>query len=428
MINFIPPHTNTLPGADDIARFTLDNGITVLCRSNFNSPSVVVSGYIAVGSLFDAVEKLGTAYFTASALMRGTQHRSFQQIYDAMESVGSSLGFSSGVHTTGFNGKALTEDISLIFELLADALRMPVFPVDQVDKLRDQILTGLAIRAQDTRDMASLTFDQLLFKNHPYQYPEDGYPETINAIQQADLVQFHKTNYGPKGMVIVIVGSVEPMEMLEKIQKYFGDWVNPLQVEAPALPPLQALSETVSKRVVIAGKSQADIVMGTSGPNRTSPDYLPISLGNNILGQFGMMGRIGDVVREQSGLAYYAYTSLSAGVGPGSWEVSAGVNPENIQKAIDLIQQELTRFANEKVKDEELSDSKANYIGRLPLSLESNQGVAGAILALERYQLGLDYYRQYADLVNSISSELILETTRQYLSPDKLAIAIASPE
>jgi zinc protease len=428
MINFIPPHTNTLPGADDIARFTLDNGITVLCRSNFNSPSVVVSGYIAVGSLFDAVEKLGTAYFTASALMRGTQHRSFQQIYDAMESVGSSLGFSSGVHTTGFNGKALTEDISLIFELLADALRMPVFPIDQVDKLRDQILTGLAIRAQDTRDMASLTFDQLLFKNHPYQYPEDGYPETISAIQQADLVQFHKTNYGPKGMVIVIVGSVEPMEMLEKIQKYFGDWVNPLQVEAPALPPLQVLSETVSKRVVIAGKSQADIVMGTSGPNRTSPDYLPISLGNNILGQFGMMGRIGDVVREQSGLAYYAYTSLSAGVGPGSWEVSAGVNPENIQKAIDLIQQELTRFANEKVKDEELSDSKANYIGRLPLSLESNQGVAGAILALERYQLGLDYYRQYADLVNSVSSELILETTRQYLSPDKLAIAIASPE
>jgi zinc protease len=428
MINFIPPHSNTLPGADDIARFTLNNGVTVLCRSNFNSPSVVVSGYIAVGSLFDSVEKLGTAYFTASALMRGTQHRSFQQIYDAMESVGASLGFSSGVHTTGFSGKALAEDISLIFELLADALRMPVFPIDQVDKLRDQILTGLAIRAQDTREMASLTFDQLLFKNHPYQYPEDGYPETIKAIQQADLVQFHKTNYGPKGMVIVIVGSVEPMEMLEKIQKYFGDWVNPSQVEAPELPSLQALSETVSKRVVIAGKSQADIVMGTSGPNRASPDYLPISLGNNILGQFGMMGRIGDVVREQSGLAYYAYTSLSAGVGPGSWEVSAGVNPANIQKAIDLIQQELTRFTNEKVKDEELSDSKANYIGRLPLSLESNQGVAGAILALERYQLGLDYYRQYTDLVNSVSSELILETTRKYLSPDKLAIAIAGPE
>jgi len=428
MINFIPPHSNTLPGADDIARFTLNNGVTVLCRSNFNSPSVVVSGYIAVGSLFDSVEKLGTAYFTASALMRGTQHRSFQQIYDAMESVGASLGFSSGVHTTGFSGKALAEDISLIFELLADALRMPVFPIDQVDKLRDQILTGLAIRAQDTREMASLTFDQLLFKNHPYQYPEDGYPETIKAIQQADLVQFHKTNYGPKGMVIVIVGSVEPMEMLEKIQKYFGDWVNPSQVEAPELPSLQALSETVSKRVVIAGKSQADIVMGTSGPNRASPDYLPISLGNNILGQFGMMGRIGDVVREQSGLAYYAYTSLSAGVGPGSWEVSAGVNPANIQKAIDLIQQELTRFTNEKVKDEELSDSKANYIGRLPLSLESNQGVAGAILALERYQLGLEYYRQYTDRVNSVSSELILETTRKYLSPDKLAIAIAGPE
>ena len=96
---------------------------------------------------------------------------------------------------------------------------------------------------------------------------------------------------------------------------------------------LKLLKKTVSKHHRIAGKSQSDLVIGTNGPMRRDPEFMSASIGNNILGQFGMMGRIGDVVREKSGLAYYAYSSLSAGIGPGSWEVSAGVNPQNVKKA-----------------------------------------------------------------------------------------------
>jgi zinc protease len=151
------------------------------------------------------------------------------------------------------------------------------------------------------------------------------------------------------------------------------------------------------------------------------------SLGNNILGQFGMMGRIGDVVREKSGLAYYAYSSLSAGIGPGSWEVNAGVNPQNVKKALDLIVDELRRFIQEGVTVDELADSKANFIGRLPLSLESNGGVANALLNIERHSLGLDYYRHYEGLVNEVSQGDVLNTARKFIDPDKLAIAVAGP-
>jgi zinc protease len=154
---------------------------------------------------------------------------------------------------------------------------------------------------------------------------------------------------------------------------------------------------------------------------------MPASLGNNILGVFGMMGRIGEIVRVQSGLAYYAYTSLNSGTGPGSWEVSAGVNPENIEKAIQLIQTEIGRFVTHPVSDEELQDSKANYIGRLPLSMESNAGVAGALLSMERYQLGLDYYQRYPGLVQSVTTDDILSVVQKYLHPDRMAIAVAGP-
>jgi zinc protease len=167
--------------------------------------------------------------------------------------------------------------------------------------------------------------------------------------------------------------------------------------------------------------------MGTHGPKRGDPKYMPATLGNNILGQFGLMGRIGDVVREQSGLAYYAYSSISAGIGPGAWYVSAGVNPANVEKATDLIAQELKRYVNEGISAEELADSQANYVGRLPLSLESNGGVAGALLNIERFDLGLDYYRQYPDLIKAVTLDDICETAQKYIDPERLVIATAGP-
>ena len=140
-----------------------------------------------------------------------------------------------------------------------------------------------------------------------------------------------------------------------------------------------------------------------------------------------MMGRIGKSVREQSGLAYYAYSQLNTGLGPGSWTVSAGVNPANAARASELIVAELRRFVRSGVSAEELSDSQSNFIGRLPMSLESNAGVAGALLSIERYDLGLDYYRKYASLIRKISRADVLKVARAYIDPDRLVISTAGP-
>ena len=419
--------TNSLPGSDDIYREVLPNGITILTRSNFNSPSVVVSGYFDAGALLDTDEKLGLAEFTTAALMRGTRERTFDEIYNALESVGASLGFNTGVHKSGFNGRALVEDLPLLLDLLSESLSAPVFPKAEMEKLRAQLLTSLAIRAEDTADMASMVFDQILFKGHPYSRPEDGYPETIQRIKRSDLVKFHREHYGPRGMVIAIVGAVEPEDAVRQVKRALGGWQVRGQKESPELPPLKSLKKTVSKHHRIKGKSQSDLIIGTNGPMRREPEFMSASIGNNILGQFGMMGRIGDVVREKSGLAYYAYSSLSAGLGPGSWEVSAGVNPQNVKKASELIQDELKRFVQEGVTAEELTDTKANFVGRLPLSLESNGGVASALLNIERHNLDLDYYRRYAGLVNEVTAEDVLNTARKFIDPDRLVIVVAGP-
>ena len=417
----------SLPGPDDIHRRKMANDIVVLVRSNFNSPSVVVNGYIMAGSLFDQDERLGLASFTADALLRGTAQRSFHEIYDRLESAGANLHIAGGTHTTGFGSKALAEDLDLLLELLAEALRQPTFPAEQIELLRARHLTSLAIRAQDTGEMSTLTFDQIAYPEHPYSRPDDGYPDTIQAITREDLVNFHQVHYGPQGMVISVVGAIDPDQVFAKVEDLLGDWQNPNQPTPPKLPPNPTPAEPLTRKIDIPGKFQADLVVGVIGPERRSRDFLPTTLGNNILGVFGMMGRIGESVREKAGLAYYAYSQLSGGMGPGPWYVSAGVDPQKVEQALELIRDEIERFSSQPVTADELADSQSNFIGRLPLSLESNSGMASAILNLERYNLGMDYYRRYPDLVRQVKAEEVLESARRYWDLERLAVGIAGP-
>ena len=281
----------------------------------------------------------------------------------------------------------------------------------------------LAIRAQETSEIASLEFDKLIYKGHPYERPEQGYIETIQSIDQKDLVEFHKSFYGPKGMVIAIVGAISPEEAHAHVLSALGSWSNPHQSLQTPLPTLANPTKSEHVHIEIPGKSQTDIVMGTVGPSRNSDDYLPCALGNNILGQFGMMGRIGKAVREKEGLAYYAQSALNSGIGPGAWEIVAGVNPSNVAKTIHLIRQEIKRYLEKPVTGEELSDTKSFFIGRLPLSLESNSGVAIALLNMQRYALGFDRLVNFNSMIQSVSAEQIQQASRHYLSLEHLTIA-----
>jgi len=417
----------SLPGPDDIIRNELENGITLLVRPNFNTLSVSITGYLMAGSLYEPQEKMGLADFVSSCLMRGTAKRSFQDIYHKLESIGASLSFSGGTHTAGFAGKSLGDDFQTLIRTIAAALREPTFPEDHVERVRSQLLTALDMRVQNTSEMASITFDEIIYPDHPYQYPEDGYPDTISLIKRQDLIGFHNQHYGPQAMVIAVTGAVKPDVVIQAIGEQLGDWTNKNQPPVATVPPAPQLDETVRRHFTIPDKSQADIVLGAAGPSRRSQDFYPAKVGNSVLGQFGMMGRIGEAVRNKAGLAYYAYSSVSSSIGPGPWSVSAGVDPGNTEEAIQLILDELDRLISQPISQEEFSDSQSRYIGKLPLALESNAGVAGALLNIERYELGLDYFHNYEEMIREITPQDALQVARKYLDPQRVGIATAGP-
>jgi zinc protease len=420
---------NSLPGLATITRTVLDNGITVLVYENFAAQSVFLVGTMNVGGLYVAPEQNGLSALTTSALMRGTHNRDFTAIHATLEDVGADFNVHSGMHKTGFSGKALAEDLPILVDVLADILRQPAFPEQQVERLKGEVLTWLHYRQQDTRWQAGRLFRQNLYPSeHPYHHGSQGTLETIPTLTTADMQAFHRQHFGPTGMVISVVGAVDTQAAIAIVEEGLGDWENPDQPPIPALPDVPPVSEIRRSEVQLPGKTQADLIFGVVGPSRFAEDYTATSLANSVLGQFGMMGRIGQVVREDLGLAYYAVSQLEGGYGPGAWRVAAGVNPANVELAIERSLGEIQRLITETVSDDDLADNQSYYTGRLPLQLESNEGLATSILSMENYQLGLDYLVDYHDKIYALTKEDLLAAAQRYWNPEAFVVSVAGPD
>lgn len=416
--------SNAIPNGDDITRVALPNGMTVLVRENHAAPVVVVEGYIPAGAIHETAQQAGLSSFVASMLTRGSARYSFDLFNETVESLGASLGAGSDNHFTNFSTTSLSEDFGQMLQVLADVVRNPLFPAEQVERVRQQRLVRLQERAQDTNRMASLRFFESVYGQHPYGRSVSGYTETISALQQADLADYHAAHYTPNGAILVIVGDVETKQALDLVDAHFGNWQGAAQTTD--VPPLT----TVDRQRIhypIAGKVQSDIVIGAPAVARHDPDFFAVRVANTILGQFGMMGRLGERVREEQGLAYYSYSSADTELHGGVWLAQAGVNPANVQQAIDSILTEFVRLGEEPVPAEELADSQAYLTGILPLTLETNAGVASTLLNMEWYKLGLDYLTRYNQLIYSVTPADVQRVAARYLHPDRCTIVVAGP-
>ena len=419
--------SSSYPGPESIRRHVLDNGITVLIYENPYSGTISLQGVVRAGAVAETRENAGLANFAADMLLRGTHKRSFDEIFEALESVGAGVSFGGGRHTSGFSSHSLVEDFDLVLDVIIESLCRPTFPEEQIERLRGQMITGLQMRTNNTRQMAWLAFSEAAYGVHPYGRSVSGYLDSVADMGRRELVDFYDRYYGPQDMIIGVVGALPADTMLKKIETVFGSWHNDHQLLSALSPDVERPKGLTRRHVPMPDKHQADIVMGLPGPRRSAPDYLDASLMNTILGVFGMMGRIGQSVREEQGLAYYASSRLEGGLGPGPWTASAGVAPDKVDQAIESIRQEIRKMMEELVAVEELADSQAYRTGSMPMSLETNSGLVDIITDIELYELGLDYLYRYSDMIHSITPKRIMSAADKYLSADDLVIVVSGP-
>lgn len=419
--------TRSLPGPDDIHLAQLDNGIKVVARHNPHSPAVVMYGYIRCGGLWETRDMAGLSSMTGAGLKLGTERYTRDEIYENIEAIGGHLSIGSGKSRTPFYAKSLADDLGSMVGLLAEIIRRPTFPQSEYEQLKARHLTGLKLRDQDTFAMAMLAFYDLLYGDHPYGLNLDGYRQSVEELEVGHCRAFHAQHYHPQGMVIAVVGGIDPREAADLVATEFADWQPELTPPKSAVTDWRPPQHPKRRQIPFEDRSQCDIVMGVAGPGRDSQDFLPAYIGNFILGQYGLSGRLGQSLREHAGLAYAAQSWLVLSRGSPPWVVASGVAPENMNKAIDLVRAELEEFITNPVREEELVECQAHLIGSLPLTVESNEAVAEALVDLIYYGLGLDYFHRAPGLIAGVDRQQILETARGYIKLDSMVTVVAGP-
>jgi zinc protease len=408
----------------------LRNGVRLIVKENHANPTVSIGGFVQAGSVNDPPGKMGVANLTADMLIRGTKTRTSQQIAQETDFVGAHIGVDAGRERTDLFGAMLTENFDAILNLLADVVQNPSFPPDELVKLKGEVLTGLQEQANDTAAVATNRLYEVLYgKDSSYAHEIAGRAEDVGKITVEDVQQFYHQAYRPERVTLVIVGDITAEKATSAVEKAFGDWQDAGEALPKYTPPTKVVQTVpiAPLMVLIPDKSQDDIAMGSVGLSRKTPGYEAAMLMNLILGGDEFVGRIGKRVRDTEGLAYYAYTTFVPGMVAGPWMFRAGVNPQNVSKAIASARDEVRKMATKGMTDAELAWAKDHAIGSLRLSLATNAGIAAQLEQAAFYNLGLDYADRYPQIVRRITIAQVDAAARTYLRPGEMPLVIAGP-
>ena len=405
----------------------LPNGVRLLAKQTGTTPAVTISLTVRAGSVHDPLELPGVAFLLSRVIDRGTSGWSTDEIAEALDIRGVSLRVAVTRHTLSISCDCLAEDFDTVLQLLADVVRNPVIPENELVTRRGEVLT--AIR-QDQDSPATVAMERLMKllygATHPYGQPTKGTPASVGQMGRDRLQQFHREHFAPGGLSVVVVGDVMSDHVAEVVTEAFGSWE---PRTSDVRPPESPEPATTRRRVVIPmmNKSQSDIGYGFTTVARADPAYYAYWLMSNIFGQYGMGGRLGQSIRERQGMAYYAFCGFEAGVIAGPLIVRAGVSGDNVDKAVASIDAEVASLAADGVTDDELANSQRYLTGSLPRQLETNAGIAAFLQEVQQFDLGLDYDLRVRDLIDRVTRDQVNEAARLTLAPERAAVVIAGP-
>lgn len=409
------------------AREILDNGLVVIVQENHAIPVVSISGRLKAGGMYDTDEYAGCADFVASMLTRGTTTRTWQQIAEETESVGASVGVGGGTELVRFSARSLSKDFNLVLDVLSDVLRNPNFPTEEIDKHRNQVLSWFKAWDDDPAQVAERELRALLYPTgHPHHRRLQGYEDTITKLEREHLCDFHAQYYRPDATIIAVVGNIDTETAIAKVTEAFGDWQGTGEPPAFVIPTAE-MQEPSRKIISMMDKSQVEVFLGHIGISRTNPDFYAVDVMNRILGGSAGIGRLFNYVRDVQGLAYGVWSRFSAGLGEGPFIARAGVNPKNVERAVQSILDEITRLKEDGITEQELADAQDMLVGTFALSMETNGGIANVLLDAEVFGLGLDYPQQHEQLYRAVTKEQAGNAARKYLHPERCTLVIAGP-
>lgn len=400
---------------------TLDNGLKIVVFEEKRLPLVSYRLAFFAGETSDPQDNIGLTSAMTSMLNEGTKNYTSQRLAEEIERLGASISASASDDFTVVAASALSLYNSDVLRLMTEIVFTPTFPEEELNLYRQNAIENLKYQRSQASFLANEQTARILYGEHPYAVISPA-PSDIEKITREKLVAQHRKIFVPNNAILIVVGAVETESLLQEIKDNFGKWQkgNVEEVNFPALPERTEKTLTIVDR---QGSAQSNIVLSSLAFERTSPDYFPFLVMNQILGA-GASSRVFMNLREEKGYTYGAYTRLDAKRFAGDFEATAEVRTAVTGEALREFFYELNRIRDEKVSETELNDAKAFLTGVFPIRAETQEGLTSLIVSQKLYDLPDDYLQTYRDNVNAVTIEDVEKVARKYIAPDRMAIVV----
>ncbi len=399
----------------DYETFEMKNGLKVIVVENHKLPRVSFSLIIDRDPILEK-DKVGYVSMAGQMLRQGTVNRTKDQIDEEVDFIGASL--STGA--SSIYASSLTKHKEKLLELMTDILYHPVFPQEELDKVKKQTISGIASQKDDPEAIAENVSQVVLYsKDHPYG--EIQLEENVENITREDLVNYYNTYFKPNIAYLAIVGDIKLKEAKKLVNKYFKEWetgtVPEHEYPTPEMPDENQVA-------LVDRPASVQTVLDLSYPiilEKGDPDVIKAAVMNQILGG-SSASRLFKNIREDKGYTYGAYSSISSDELVGNFSAGASVRTEVTDSAVTEFINEFKLIRESQVSDNELLLAKNVLIGSFGRSLESPQTVASFAINIERYNLPHDYYNTYVQKVEGVNPLDIQQMALKFIRPENLYI------
>lgn len=405
-------------GAVEVQRVVSDRGIVAWLVEDHTNPIISTSFAFRGGAIADPKGKAGTGNMVSGLLDEGAGEMRAYDFQKALEDKAVRLSFDANRDTFSGSLRTLAENRDFAFDMLRLALTQPRLDSEPIERIRAQILAGLARELQDPNNVASRRWMALAFPQHPYGTAVNGTPETVRAINRDDLQGFIKGRFARDNLVIGVSGDISAEQLKPLLDKAFADLPEkaaPLSV-TPATPAASG-AVLVEQREI----PQSVVVFGKNGIARNDPEWYAAYILNYILGGGGFNSRLMEEVREKRGLAYSVSTYLQ----PLDYSplMAGGVATQNdrVAQSIEVIRGEWRRLRDEGPTEEELKNAKTYLTGSFPLQLTSTAAIANILVSIQLDDLGIDYLDRRNALIEKATLDDVKRVAQRLLDPAQLS-------
>jgi len=404
-----------------IQTWTSDAGAKVMFVPADSLPMVDVRVVFDAGGARDG-DLPGLATFTNALLTEGAGELDAAAFAENIESRGIQIGSDSLRDMAWLTLRSLTEPevLSVGLARLSESLAKPRFDQDAIERIRDQMHAVLRQQEQSPSDIASREFYATLFAGHPYGVPTEGTKASVDRINLVAIKAFHKNYYVAKNAVISIVGA-QTREQAEQIANQVTRDLP--QGEKAPLIAMPTQIKPVDKKIDY-DSSQSHVYLGMLGMSRHDPDYIPLYVGNQVLGGGSLVSLLGEEVRNKRGLSYSVYSYFSASRQPGPFVMVAQTKNTQVKEAAEVMKETLAKFANESLTEELLKDAKQNIVFGFPMQIANNSKMVGYISMIGFYDMPIDWLERLPRLVNEVTLDEVKDAFKRRVKVENLSTVI----